>query len=198
MKRVLLIVIVIALGAYAAYTLFVKKDDAPDQPKPEGLSIGKQSGDFRESLDSLMSAYFSLKDALVQSDTMSANNAAIRLARASDSLQTDQIAGDSTGVIRETAKNFAGTIQGSAHALSLEKDLEAKRLEFEMISDALWSLARTVKYEGQKVYYQFCPMAFNNRGAYWVSQNPQIQNPYFGDKMLTCGSNRDSISYKGN
>ena len=198
MKRVLLIVVVIAIGAYAAYKLFAKKDDSRADAKPEALSIGTKSGDFRESLDNLMAAYFSLKDALVKSDTMSANNAAVRLAQASDSLKTDEIGGDSTGVIRETAKNFAETIQGSAHALSLEKELEAKRLEFEMISDALWSLARTVKYEGQKVYYQFCPMAFNNRGAYWISQDPQIRNPYFGEKMLTCGSNRDSISYTSN
>ena len=30
-------------------------------------------------------------------------------------------------------------------------------------------------------------MAFNNEGAYWLSDAEQIRNPYFGDKMLTCG-----------
>ncbi len=195
MKKVLLFVVVVAVGAFVAYQLFDNKDETPAGEEPKGLTVGKQSGDFRQSLDTLMAAYFSLKDALVKSDTVSANNAAMQLAVAADSLNAEGIEGDSTGVIKETAKNFAGTIQGSAHALSLEQGLNEKRLEFEMISDALWSLARTVKYQGSKVYYQFCPMAFDNRGAYWISQNSEIRNPYFGDKMLTCGSNRDSISY---
>jgi hypothetical protein len=31
-------------------------------------------------------------------------------------------------------------------------------------------------------------MAFDNRGAHWLSDESTIKNPYFGDKMLTCGS----------
>ena len=38
-----------------------------------------------------------------------------------------------------------------------------------------------------KLYYQYCPMAFNNKGAYWLSNEEAIRNPYFGDKMLKCG-----------
>jgi hypothetical protein len=30
-------------------------------------------------------------------------------------------------------------------------------------------------------------MAFNNKGAYWISSSKDILNPYFGDKMLKCG-----------
>ena len=37
------------------------------------------------------------------------------------------------------------------------------------------------------VYKQFCPMAFNNEGASWLSASSDIMNPYFGDKMLRCG-----------
>jgi hypothetical protein len=37
------------------------------------------------------------------------------------------------------------------------------------------------------VYYQFCPMAFDNKGAYWISKTEDVRNPYFGLKMLSCG-----------
>ncbi len=40
----------------------------------------------------------------------------------------------------------------------------------------------------QKLYSQFCPMADNNKGGFWLSLEEEIQNPYFGDAMLTCGS----------
>ncbi len=34
----------------------------------------------------------------------------------------------------------------------------------------------------------FCPMVDNNKGAYWLSLSETIYNPYFGSKMLKCGS----------
>jgi Cu(I)/Ag(I) efflux system membrane fusion protein len=36
-------------------------------------------------------------------------------------------------------------------------------------------------------------MAFNNEGAYWLSDSEQIRNPYFGDKMLTCGVVKEKL-----
>jgi len=40
---------------------------------------------------------------------------------------------------------------------------------------------------GQKVYQFFCPMVFNNKGAYWFQNNPDLVNPYYGEVMLKCG-----------
>lgn len=44
------------------------------------------------------------------------------------------------------------------------------------------------------VFKQFCPMAFKNRGAYWLSNSKEIRNPYFGDKMLKCGRVAEEIN----
>jgi Cu(I)/Ag(I) efflux system membrane fusion protein len=41
-------------------------------------------------------------------------------------------------------------------------------------------------------------MAFDNKGAYWLSNVSEIKNPYFGEKMLTCGSVQDSLYYGKN
>jgi Cu(I)/Ag(I) efflux system membrane fusion protein len=45
----------------------------------------------------------------------------------------------------------------------------------------------------QKIYEQFCPMADNNKGAYWLSTTKEITNPYFGEAMLTCGEITDEM-----
>jgi hypothetical protein len=66
---------------------------------------------------------------------------------------------------------------------------------FQTSSDLLFDLLRTVQYKGVKLYQQFCPMAFNNTGAHWLSAEMEIFNPYFGDKMLHCGEIKDSISF---
>jgi hypothetical protein len=36
-------------------------------------------------------------------------------------------------------------------------------------------------------------MAFNNEGAYWLSAEKEVNNPYFGDKMLHCGSVKEEL-----
>jgi Cu(I)/Ag(I) efflux system membrane fusion protein len=37
-------------------------------------------------------------------------------------------------------------------------------------------------------------MANDNEGADWLSKEEQVQNPYFGDQMLTCGTVQETIT----
>lgn len=192
------ITFILVLGAIFAIFKFCNnkpEKNAELEEKQEPLALGQNSGTFNQSFTELLTSYYSLKDAFVASDTVKVNAAAAGLIRTADSLKVTEIQGDSSGMIKETATVFAQTISASCNALAAEKDLEAKRKEFEMITDALWSLTRTVQYSGQKVYYQYCPMAFDNKGAYWLSNSREIRNPYFGDKMLKCGEVADSLDY---
>jgi len=45
----------------------------------------------------------------------------------------------------------------------------------------------------EKVYNLFCHMADSNKGAYWLSKEQKVANPYFGDAMLTCGEVKQTI-----
>jgi hypothetical protein len=45
-------------------------------------------------------------------------------------------------------------------------------------------------------YKQFCPMAFNDKGAFWFSAAPEIRNPYFADAMLECGETKEAFEVK--
>jgi hypothetical protein len=190
------IVLIVVLAAVIVVFKFCnnKPEKIVDQRQPP-LSMDANSGDFNKSFNQLLASYYLLKDAFVASDTLKVNDAARGLLVDADSLKVNEIKGDSTGAIRETARSFTTTIGSSATAIIGEKDIEGKRRELNMITDALWSLTRTVKFDGQKVYYQFCPMAFKNQGAYWLSNGREIRNPYFGNKMLTCGETADSVDY---
>jgi hypothetical protein len=196
MKKGILLVLIIVVAAVAAYFLFWnKKEKREEGEKQKPLAVGEHNDVFGTSYSNLLTAYTGVKDALVASDTTKASAAARQLSVAADSLKVDQIQGDSTGILKETAVNYASTISSSAQALALEGTIAAKRKEFEMIAEALWNLTRTVKYSSQKLYWQYCPMAFNNRGANWVSTEAEIRNPYFGSEMLECGSIQDSLDY---
>jgi membrane fusion protein, copper/silver efflux system len=46
----------------------------------------------------------------------------------------------------------------------------------------------------KQVYRQFCPMANNDKGAFWLSLDEKINNPYYGSSMLTCGEVKEIIN----
>ncbi len=45
----------------------------------------------------------------------------------------------------------------------------------------------TMHNDNKPLYVDYCPMANKNKGAYWLSQIKEIQNPYQGQKMPRCG-----------
>ncbi|MFM2361735.1 MAG: hypothetical protein RLZZ316_637 [Bacteroidota bacterium] len=171
---------------------------------PEQPIASKNTPAFNESFEKLLNAYISVKDALVDYDTAKANAAALVLEQAADSLKITEIKGDTTGTIQQVAKDFAGTIVGSCKGLVGETDLTKKKREFQMISEAMYNLVRTVKYDKQIIYHQSCPMAFNDEEeAAWISTSNKIVNPYLGSKhpkykegMLHCGEVKDSIDFR--
>lgn len=171
-----------------------RKDQNADE-KASPLTVSGLSAPFTQSFTQLLNAYFELKEALVESDTLKVNAASASLQLTADNLKVSELQGDSSGMIKETAQTFASIISSSSSALTAEKDLYEKRREFNMISDALWNLTRTIRFEGEKLYYQHCPNAFDNEGGYWLSRSVEIRNPYYGEKNRDCGEISDSLDY---
>jgi hypothetical protein len=44
------------------------------------------------------------------------------------------------------------------------------------------------------IYVQYCPMANEGKGGYWLSSQEEIMNPYYGDDMLHCGEVKETIA----
>lgn len=163
--------------------------------KVELLAESKNSPDFNDKFTALLTNYYRLKDAFVASNDTLAASQAKALMGSADSLNLKEVKADSS--IIEMANQYIGSISAEAKALVGEPNLEAKRKSFQMISDNMYDLVRTVHFDKETVYHQFCPMAFNDEGAYWLSSSADIKNPYFGKKMLTCGEVKDSIDFRG-
>lgn len=152
------------------------------------------------SVTNLLSAYYQLKDALVEYDTIAANKAATALIVAADSINVKEVT-DST--LAATLQNFSGSIASEAKALVIETDLGEKKRSFSMISENLYPMLQSIQYNETVIYHQMCPMAFNdNETAFWLSDNREVVNPYLGKKhpkyasgMLHCGEVKDSLAY---
>ncbi len=144
---------------------------------------------FKSQLEQVFNAYIKLKDAFVADDGSAASASAKTLLNAMKKVDMKQLSD-------HTAHNHWMTISkeitGSATSISEISDIEKQRSHFKHLSA---HLSKGVKLFGvnQKVYEQFCPMADNNAGAYWLSLEKPIKNPYLGAKMLTCGDVKEVI-----
>jgi hypothetical protein len=202
MKKVVLLVIVLILGGLVAWKLMSKKEEAPKMAEPDqALKINKNTSAFNTAFAGLMSDYYALKDALVAWDTVKADEAAYALAHKADSLPVDQIKGDSNIVL--TAKSLVASVGSEAKGIVGEGNIEQKRRGFNMLTDELYNLLRAVRYDGEKIYHDRCPMAFNESDeGFWLTNSARIVNPYLGDKhptykskMLGCGEIVDSVDF---
>jgi hypothetical protein len=190
MKRFLAITAIVALASCAG-----SDKPAEDAPKEQPLSQSKNSATFNNAFASLLTNYYHLKDAMVLSNDSMAVKSANLLGASADSLKLSELKADSS--IIQMAEGYVQSISAEAKALVGEPKLEEKRKSFQMISDNMYDLVRSVRYDKEIVYHEFCPMAFNDAGAYWLSNTADIKNPYFGKKMLSCGEVKDSLDFRG-
>ncbi|MCK6616320.1 MAG: DUF3347 domain-containing protein [Cyclobacteriaceae bacterium] len=126
-----------------------------------------------EALKVVLTGYFDVKDALVNDDAAKAKEAAAALIA-------------STG-------DYANALNESLNKIASTDDIEAQRVAFETLSMNLYEAAKQGG-AGMTIYKQYCPMAFDDKGAFWLSDEKQVLNPYFGASMLRCGSVKEEIN----
>lgn len=158
------------------------------------LEKSANSDAFNLSFGKLLDDYYALKDNFVEEKDSAINLSAKNLILSVDSLQLKDLKAD-TNVVA-TARTYTLDISAELKGLLGEKGIENKRKSFQMIGDQLYDLIRTVQYNRAVVYHVYCPMAFNDQGANWLSSSRDIRNPYIPKKMVTCGEIKDSIDFR--
>jgi Cu(I)/Ag(I) efflux system membrane fusion protein len=98
-----------------------------------------------------------------------------------------------TGAPHNDWMSYLAPMDNSLKEIQSNTDIESQRKAFSTLSDNLYRSIKAFGLGGKEAYYDFCPMAFDNKGGYWLSDQKQIRNPYFGDKMLTCGAVQETL-----
>ncbi len=139
---------------------------------------------FKKQLNDLANAYILLKDAFVETDPTTAATAAKEVVTKVAAIDMDLLE-------EETAHEYwmeqLPGLQTHSDKIVTLANVEAQRKQFGFLSDALIQVVEAFGTEGNALYVQHCPMAFDNEGADWLATEEEIQNPYFGDKMMRCG-----------
>ena len=130
----------------------------------------------KEQAQQILASYLLIKDALVQTDGEAASTSAGTL--------LSYLGGDDKLI--QKLKNDAEHIRDT-------KDPGHQRDHFNTLSINVYNMLKSNSTNESPVYKQYCPMAFNSTGAFWLSAEKAILNPYFGDKMLTCGAVKETL-----
>jgi len=157
---------------------------------PKNNSVGLDvSKEFQHQLKEVLNEYIALKDAFVKEES---NNIIS---------QSEKIG----AILSKVDMKLLENKEAQTFWMSLEKQLRVavssilkttaikeQRNHFKQVSA---SLIEAVKVFGinEKVFVAFCPMADSNKGAYWLSKEEKVINPYFGNAMLTCGEIKQVI-----
>ena len=125
-----------------------------------------------EESATILDGYLKVKAALVNTDAVQAATHASQLEK--------QLANFDPG--NDGIQNLKVSLQ----ELAATQSIAEQRSVFEAVSRQVEAVIDDEIATGM-VFKQYCPMAFDGKGAYWLSDSKEIRNPYFGDKMLTCG-----------
>lgn len=166
--------------------------ESSNAPATKEPAHSKLSTENTQTLMGTVSKYYALKNALVATKATRADSAANELISSTEQLQVS-LQKDSTNM--PAIKLYIDSIISQSKMITsmMDETCEKKRIYFEVVSRNMYAMLKSVELKNAHVYHQFCPMAFNDKGAYWLSGESEILNPYFGKKMLECGEVTDSM-----
>jgi len=127
-----------------------------------------------ENTKAVYEHYIHLKTALVKSDAKEAQSGASALSVALSNVANAKGA--------ELASKIAST-----------SDIKVQRDNLDGLTTEVENVIKSGGLKSGKIFKQYCPMAKNGDGAYWLASESDINNPYYGDEMLECGEVKEEI-----
>jgi hypothetical protein len=150
----------------------------------------KTVSDNKSPINGIVAGYLDMKNAFAKDDDKGAADAGKELVKTFDGF-------DKSVLTQEQAKVFedikTDAREHAEHIGSNAGNIAHQREHFEMLSQDVYDLVK-VAGAGEKLYYANCPMYNHNKGANWLSETKEIQNPYLGKAMATCGSVKEEIN----
>lgn len=134
--------------------------------------------------DQIVSAYLQLKNALVNDDSKAAAIAAKEIIKAFKSFDISEYSSDEEAELADIIENAS---EQAEHISENVGNIEHQREHFEIISNDIIDLL-AITGSSITLYQTRCPMFNNGKGGIWLSETKEIKNPFYGSKMLTCGS----------
>lgn len=138
-------------------------------------------------LNEVLQHYYHIEFALTNDDATEASSGGKMMVEAIAKVDQSAMTADQKALYENNVEDL------TEHAEHISKSkIDHQRKHFEKMSTDVYDLVKGFG-AGKPVYKTFCPMAFNNKGAYWLSASAEVKNPYYGKEMPTCGEVQEMI-----
>ena len=174
-----------------------KKKDSGSSSEHEGHDQSGSAESMKMTVDEnfkieLTQAYktqLSLLEAFISSDQQKVKAEANKAILALEGVNMNLLKGDMHQEWMKALKEFNDVLT----SIIAKEEIEKQRLSFADYNDIWYKAVKTFGVSDVTIYYQYCPMAKNGEGAYWLSNSEKIRNPYYGEAMLGCGEVKETI-----
>jgi len=163
--------------------------DSNDNTKEDTMVMVDKSTinkEFKKQLGKVVASYILLKNALVEDNTNMAQKKAQQVKKSIEKVEMSLLKGDAHTSWMKLLKHINKNLSKVQNAQEIKSQRAAFLVLGKQLSDAIETFGIQTEKE-QALYLEFCPMADNNNGGYWLSYDKEIKNPFFGKAMLTCG-----------
>lgn len=142
-----------------------------------------------DKLKEVINDYLAMKNAFIISDIMAIDSAAFAMQNHVKEVDVKTLKREG----KEAWVQHASTYNTKLTELIHIKGIEEKRSYLSHLSEIVYCTKKSFKLNELKLFAIYCPMAFEGKGAYWISESEEIRNPYFGSTMIDCGTIEEKL-----
>jgi Cu(I)/Ag(I) efflux system membrane fusion protein len=156
-------------------------------------SLGVAGAGYHAQMRPALNAAVALTDRLAEDDEPGAVAQVALMRKALAGVEPAGLEGESADVFRAQVEAMRAALpEGEKPAMKAMRD------KLVPITAAVEMYLRTFGHDRDRpLVRMYCPMAFDNRGAGWLSVDSEVRNPYFGADMYHCGERRGAIAPSG-
>ena len=142
--------------------------------------LGKIDTEVQKQIAASLTNYYALSNALIDSDAEKTSIKAEELNKSFGAIDVSKM----TAAQKTAWDKLEKLLRLDAKHINENKDIAHQRSHFAKLSNNMYALVFNFKANETEAYLQYCPM----KKATWLSDKKDIRNPYYGNKMLDCGS----------
>jgi len=128
------------------------------------------SQETQKAIEKSLKPYLDMKDAFVEG-----NIAGVSASAKTTLEQLQSVAESDLGKMEQS---HISKIKRMLIAINEADNIKNQRNHFVVLNQNMVPLVMNIKNIDLQILIQKCPMANNNKGAFWLSANKEIRNPY--------------------
>ncbi|HEY9000312.1 MAG TPA: DUF3347 domain-containing protein [Mucilaginibacter sp.] len=141
--------------------------------------------DLHSAINNVYKSYLGIKNALATDNSKAANDEAKKFTAA---LKDVPVA--SMDAKQKAAwTKYAEKLRYDGDHISESTAIDHQREHFGSLSSNMYEVVKAFQTNDMVLYKQYCPMEKKS----WLSESSAIKNPYYGKKMLDCGSTKETM-----